>query len=67
MELVAMVVFPCPNRMLPVPSVTRETAGEVPPVEVRDPLAVTVRTGVVVAIILPFWSVAKKEEVLPVM
>ena len=38
---VAIVVFPCPNRMLPVPKVTRAMFGLTPPVEVREPFAVT--------------------------
>ena len=60
-----MVVLPCPNRMLPVPKVTKEMAGEAPPLEVKEPEAVTAKTGEVVATIFPLESKAVKLGVAP--
>ena len=61
----AKVVAPVPP--LPTPIVpVRVMLGEVPPDEAMLPEAVTVLTGEEVEIILPFWSVARKEAVEPV-
>jgi hypothetical protein len=65
---VPMTLVPCPNKMSLAVKFWSWMVGVVPPVEVTEPLpltAVTVPANVLVAIILPFWSTAKTEEVRP--
>ena len=65
---VPMTLVPWPNKMSLAVRFWSWMVGVVPPVEVTEPLpltAVTVPANVLVAIILPFWSTAKTEEVRP--
>jgi hypothetical protein len=62
---VPMVVLPWPNNTSLLAKVTKAMLGEVPPVEVMEPLAVTDNTGVEVVIILPLGSTAMKAELAP--
>jgi hypothetical protein len=68
LEEVAIMLFPCPNNISLAVKFWREMFGVEPPLEVIEPepvTEVTVPAKVVVAIILPFWSTAKTEEVKP--
>jgi hypothetical protein len=65
---VPMTFVPCPNKMSLAVRFWSWIVGVVPPEEITEPLPlteVTVPAAVVVAIILPFWSTAKTEEVRP--